>query len=69
MSIIRGLRRLVLLTSIGVSLMGCAHHHAKRVDCDGPLRPINRPVASLGPFTPAGPNASQQAAASEVQEP
>ena len=26
-----------------VILAGCAHRGAMRVDCDGPLRPINRP--------------------------
>ena len=30
---------LLILT---VSLAGCAHRGAMRVDCDGPLRPINR---------------------------
>jgi hypothetical protein len=27
-----------------VILPGCAHRGAKRVDCEGPLRPINRPA-------------------------
>ena len=31
---------LLILT---VTLAGCAHRGAMRVDCDGPLRPINRP--------------------------
>ena len=29
-----------------VILPGCAHRGAMRVDCDGPLRPINRPSTS-----------------------
>ena len=31
-----------------VILAGCAHRGAMRVDCDGPLRPINRPSTSEG---------------------
>jgi hypothetical protein len=52
-------RSLVLLTL----LAGCAHRGAVRVECDGPLRPINRPaplkdapvtVAPASPSTPTG---------------
>jgi hypothetical protein len=27
-----------------VVLAGCAHRGAARIECEGPLRPINRPV-------------------------
>jgi hypothetical protein len=39
-------------------LAGCAHRGAVRVECDGPLRPINRPTllkdapASVVPASP-----------------
>jgi hypothetical protein len=45
-----------------VTLAGCAHRGAMRVDCEGPLRPINRPanlkeapvtVVPASPETPA----------------
>jgi hypothetical protein len=44
-------------------LAGCAHRGAVRVECDGPLRPINRPallkdgpvsVVPASPSTPTG---------------
>ena len=43
---------------LGISLTGCAHRGAMRVDCTGPLRPINRPVpAKEVPLAvPAGPS-------------
>jgi hypothetical protein len=28
------------------SLVACAHHKAVRVDCDGPLREINKPLSA-----------------------
>ena len=35
----------VIRCSVLISLLaGCAHHGAVRVECDGPLRPINRPA-------------------------
>jgi hypothetical protein len=52
-------RSLFLLTL----LAGCAHRGAVRVECDGPLRPINRlaplkdapvTVVPASPSTPAG---------------
>ena len=52
-------RSLFLLTL----LAGCAHRGAVRVECDGPLRPINRPallkdgpvsVVPASPSTPTG---------------
>ena len=55
-TIVRSLFLLNLLT-------GCAHRGAVRVECDGPLRPINRPallkdapvtVAPASPSTPSG---------------
>lgn len=47
-------------------LAGCAHRDAVRVECDGPLRPINRPaplkdapvtVVPASPSTPTGSGA------------
>ncbi len=52
--------RSFLLTTL---LAACAHHGAMRVECDGPLRPINRPaplkdapvtVVPTSPGTPTG---------------
>lgn len=37
---------LLAVLMMGISLAGCAHRGAVRVDCAGPLRPINRPVPS-----------------------
>ena len=35
----------VIRCSVLISLLaGCAHRGAVRVECDGPLRPINRPA-------------------------
>jgi len=33
-----------LFLILTVFVAGCAHRGAVRVECDGPLRPINRPV-------------------------
>jgi hypothetical protein len=44
----------VVWMSLGVQ--ACAHHGAKKVECDGPLRPINRadspPPVTIEPTTP-----------------
>jgi len=51
------IRSFVLVTV----LAGCAHRGAVRVECDGPLRPINRPTqlkdapVSVMPASPATP--------------
>jgi hypothetical protein len=52
------LNRMLLLIACLVSLSACAHHNAVRVDCEGPLRPINRPapVSSVAPSLPAAPS-------------
>jgi hypothetical protein len=34
-------------------LTGCAHSKAVRVDCDGPLRPINQTATDQSPRKPA----------------
>ena len=45
-------------------LAGCAHPGAVRVECDGPLRPINRPAllkdapVSVVPASPGTPTGS-----------
>jgi hypothetical protein len=54
----------VIRCSVLITLLaGCAHRGAVRVECDGPLRPINRPaplkdapvtVAPASPGTPTG---------------
>jgi hypothetical protein len=38
-------------------LWSCAHREALRVQCDGPLRPINQPVPVKGANPPASSNA------------
>ena len=55
------LNTLIRCSVLMIILAGCAHRGAVRVDCDGPLRPINRgaqlkdaPV-SLAPASPATP--------------
>jgi len=55
--------RLLILVASVLALSACASHKAKQVDCDGPLRPINRPVlvdnpASTRPSSPTKPSAS-----------
>jgi hypothetical protein len=51
-----------------ILLAGCAHRGAVRVECDGPLRPINRPallkdapvsVVPASPSTPTGSGTKQ----------
>ena len=37
-------QKLSVLILCLVALSACAHRGAVRVDCTGPLRPINRPV-------------------------
>jgi hypothetical protein len=32
-----------------ITLAACAHRGAVRVDCDGPLRPVNSPIESHEP--------------------
>jgi hypothetical protein len=54
----------VIRCSVLITLLaGCAHHGAVRVECDGPLRPINRlallkdapvTVVPASPSTPTG---------------
>ena len=38
-------KRLILIV-LALTLGACAHREALRVDCDGPLRPINRPAVA-----------------------
>jgi hypothetical protein len=40
---------------ITLAVAGCAHRGAVRVQCDGPLRPINAPTQSLAPPVSIGP--------------
>jgi hypothetical protein len=54
----------IRFSMVALLLAGCAHRGAVRVDCEGPLRPINRP-ASLkdAPVTvaPGSPEATKKA--------
>ncbi len=46
---------------VAISLAGCAHRGAARVECEGPLRPINRPAKFQDApvsVVPASPNAA-----------
>jgi len=36
-------RLTILLVALILFVTACATHRAKRVDCDGPLQPINAP--------------------------
>jgi hypothetical protein len=38
-------KHLVLMVGV-LTLSACAHHRAVRVECEGPLRPINPPAAA-----------------------
>lgn len=52
--------RLLILSAV---LVGCAHHGAVRVECEGPLRPINRPAQlKEAPVTvvPSSPDTSKK---------
>jgi hypothetical protein len=53
-------RQLSVLVLCLVSLSACAHRGAVRVDCNGPLRPINRaaPLNGNTPVSPAAPTAA-----------
>jgi hypothetical protein len=39
------LNTLIRLLILATFLVGCAHHGALRVECEGPLRPINPPMS------------------------
>lgn len=53
------LPRSLLMVALAVLSTACAHKGARRVDCDGPLRPINRPAApEQAPVTVEGATAS-----------
>lgn len=58
-------KRLSVFIACVLWLSACAHHHAVRVDCKGPLRPINHPASLQGGvgLPPATPSDSQPAAA------
>jgi hypothetical protein len=52
----------VRIFTLSIVLSACAHHGAMRVECEGPLRPINRPVQlSDAPVSvlPASPDTSK----------
>jgi hypothetical protein len=51
------IHRLAYGIACGLLLSSCAHREALRVQCDGPLRPINQPAPAKG----ANPSASSNA--------
>ena len=59
------LRSLLILTLAALAV-ACAHKGAVKVECDGPLRPINQPIASqpapvtVEPATKEVPNAPEK---------
>ena len=51
------IHRLTYGIACGLLLSSCAHREALRVQCDGPLRPINQPAPVKGANPPASSNA------------
>jgi hypothetical protein len=47
------LRPFIQIVVLASLLTACAHRGAVRVDCEGPLRPINRPSEAQPPVTVA----------------
>jgi hypothetical protein len=52
----------------GVLLMAACSHHALRVDCDGPLRPINTPTP-VAPAMPPDPSSNAPHASATEKKP
>jgi hypothetical protein len=50
-----------------VCLVGCAHHGAVRVKCDGVLRPVNAPIDAHEPPVSVSPTNRTEASMPEVQ--
>jgi hypothetical protein len=52
----------VCVWMVAIFLVGCAHRGAVRVQCEGPLRPINRPISlkdapvTIAPASPESTN-------------
>jgi hypothetical protein len=64
------LSKYVYLLTPTVLLAACAHHAAVRVECDGPLRPINRPALGQSiPSPDASPSASDMVATPHQVQP
>jgi hypothetical protein len=40
------LMRCLMMLTLALFAQACAHKGAVKVDCDGPLRPINQPTSS-----------------------
>jgi hypothetical protein len=57
-------KQLSILIVCLISLSACAHRGAVRVDCKGPLRPINRPTQIKGdtPVSPTVPSTAPKGA-------
>jgi hypothetical protein len=57
-------KKLSVLIVCLISLSACAHRGAVRVDCKGPLRPINRPTQIKGdtPLSPPAPSTAPSGA-------
>ena len=58
--------RSLLILTLAVLAAACAHKGAVKVDCNGPLRPINQPTSSqpapvtVEPATNEAPNTSEK---------
>jgi len=50
---------IAVVLTVFMALEACAHHGAKRVVCDGPLRPINIPDGPAPVFVEPAPAPSQ----------
>lgn len=58
--------RFLVILSLAFLAAACAHKGAVKVDCNGPLRPINQPTSSqpgpvtVGPTNKEAPNPSEK---------
>jgi hypothetical protein len=52
---------------VAMALAGCAHRGAIRVECKGPLRPINQPAEVKGTSVRVGPASPSVPKSGEAQ--
>jgi hypothetical protein len=57
----------MVVSMIALSLTACAHHGAVRVDCDGPLRPVNTPTEAHDPPVSVAPAKAVDKGTPEVE--